>query len=208
VKGALRTEENAVTRIWRRKDGLARELRALRPEFSDDFVRGLSEHIDPSGRRTRLHAGARLSFVAGLTVLVLGMVVSFGGLGYAASETSQVLKVAKRAVTPSRPHVVHNTAAQAQYGPEKVTICHKGHTITISRSALPAHLRHGDAVGPCPTGGVAGASGTRSLTASPGTTATGQTLPFTGISLGVTVLVSLGLMILGLALRRRADRKS
>jgi uncharacterized protein YraI len=32
----------------------------------------------------------------------------------------------------------------------KVTICHKGHTITIDESALPAHLAHGDTVGPCP----------------------------------------------------------
>src|SRR5439155_424609 len=29
-------------------------------------------------------------------------------------------------------------------GREKVTICHKGHTITIARPALPAHVRHGD----------------------------------------------------------------
>jgi uncharacterized protein YraI len=32
----------------------------------------------------------------------------------------------------------------------KVTICHKGHTITIDEHALPAHLAHGDTLGPCP----------------------------------------------------------
>jgi hypothetical protein len=37
----------------------------------------------------------------------------------------------------------------------KVTICHKPggknpHTITVARSALPAHLGHGDTLGPCP----------------------------------------------------------
>ena len=33
----------------------------------------------------------------------------------------------------------------------RVTICHKGkNTITISSNALPAHLDHGDTVGPCP----------------------------------------------------------
>jgi len=31
-----------------------------------------------------------------------------------------------------------------------ITICHKGNTITISISALPAHLAHGDTLGACP----------------------------------------------------------
>ena len=38
---------------------------------------------------------------------------------------------------------------------EKVLVCHKpdkkgGHTISISESAVPAHLAHGDILGPCP----------------------------------------------------------
>jgi hypothetical protein len=44
-------------------------------------------------------------------------------------------------------------ASADQYGPGRVTICHKAgrrfRTITISRSALRAHLRHGDTTGPC-----------------------------------------------------------
>jgi hypothetical protein len=39
-------------------------------------------------------------------------------------------------------------------GGEKVLVCHKPkknpHTLSISKSALPAHLAHGDTVGPCP----------------------------------------------------------
>ncbi len=31
----------------------------------------------------------------------------------------------------------------------KVKVCHKGHTITIDEHALPAHLKHGDHIGPC-----------------------------------------------------------
>jgi hypothetical protein len=42
------------------------------------------------------------------------------------------------------------SAAQSQYG-KKVTICHKGKTIKVSKHALRAHLRHGDTLGPCST---------------------------------------------------------
>ena len=38
-------------------------------------------------------------------------------------------------------------------GQEKVTICHKGKTITVAEPAVPAHLGHGDTVGPCEYGG-------------------------------------------------------
>lgn len=45
--------------------------------------------------------------------------------------------------------------AQYQYDPygqygAKVTLCHNGNTITVSKHAVPAHLRHGDTLGPCP----------------------------------------------------------
>jgi hypothetical protein len=45
-------------------------------------------------------------------------------------------------------------AAQQQgggLGQEKVTLCHKGHTITVGEPALAAHERHGDAEGACVT---------------------------------------------------------
>lgn len=34
---------------------------------------------------------------------------------------------------------------------DKVLICHKGQTICVSQNAVSAHLKHGDAVGPCAT---------------------------------------------------------
>jgi hypothetical protein len=34
-------------------------------------------------------------------------------------------------------------------GREKVTLCHKGHTIRVGRPAVKAHLRHGDTLGAC-----------------------------------------------------------
>jgi hypothetical protein len=51
------------------------------------------------------------------------------------------------------------TASSAkQYEPKKQTICHRTgskknpfRTIRVSQNAVKAHLRHGDALGPCPT---------------------------------------------------------
>jgi hypothetical protein len=188
-----------------RKDDLARELQASRPELSADFVDSLTKHVGAHGRRNRLYAWSRVSFAGALTVLVLGAFGSFGGLGYAASGTRHAVKAVKHVVAPSRPQIVNKSAAQAQYGQPKVTICHKGHTITIARPALPAHLRHGDTIGPC--GGVAGATATRTTAGLLGATATGGKLPFTGVGLGATVLAALLLVSLGSVLRRRAERK-
>jgi len=33
---------------------------------------------------------------------------------------------------------------------DRVTLCHRGNTITVAEPAVPAHLAHGDTLGPCP----------------------------------------------------------
>lgn len=50
------------------------------------------------------------------------------------------------------------SSARKQYQ-EKVVICHRppgnpenAHTISVSQNAVPAHLAHGDTLGPCPNG--------------------------------------------------------
>jgi hypothetical protein len=78
----------------------------------------------------------KLRYVA-VGVLAGLAATSLVGLGYAAS--------------------TGGPASAAQYEYKKVTICHhtqgKGGThhvtITVSRNALPAHMRHGDTMGPC-----------------------------------------------------------
>jgi hypothetical protein len=90
----------------------------------------------------RFWKSGRVRFAAaGAVALTVAALASMGGVGYAA-----------RLVGGS-----NISAAAAQYPPSKVTICHHTHsqknpfvTIIVSERALPAHLGHGDTVGPCP----------------------------------------------------------
>jgi hypothetical protein len=43
-------------------------------------------------------------------------------------------------------------------GVQKLTVCHKGHTLSIPQSALQGHLNHGDQIGACATSGTKAAS--------------------------------------------------
>ncbi len=68
------------------------------------------------------------------------------------------------------------TAAQSQYG--KLAVCHRTHskkypfhTIVVSASAVPAHLRHGDTAGAC----VTTTTGSTSTTTTTTSTTTGTT---------------------------------
>jgi len=93
-------------------------------------------------RMNRFWKSGRARFAAaGAVALAVAALASMGGVGYAA-----------RLVGGS-----NISAAAAQYPPSKVTICHHTHsqknpfvTIIVSERALPAHLGHGDTVGPCP----------------------------------------------------------
>lgn len=68
----------------------------------------------------------RIAAAAAMVVCMLVAVAALGGVGYA-----------------------QNSSAQKAYG-KKVAVCHKGKkTITISKSAWPAHQRHGDTLGTC-----------------------------------------------------------
>ena len=69
----------------------------------------------------------RVALAAALAIGTVMLFAALGGVGVAQSAIS---------------------AAQYQYG-HKVTICHKGKTITVAKASLPAHLRHGDTVGTC-----------------------------------------------------------
>jgi hypothetical protein len=149
-------------------------LRSQRVEASDSFVEELSERIAPEMSRTRT-ARSRLAFAGAVSVFILGTFASFGGLSYAASGAAGTYRTVKHvAVKHSLIVSVHKSSAAAQYAPKP-----KPHKTTP-----PA----GNVAGT--QAGIAGVS-------------SGGTLPFTGLSLLATFLVSLALIVVGIMLRRR-----
>jgi hypothetical protein len=108
-------------------------------------------------------------------VLATGLLAALAGISSAASTTAVIASSTAATVSDHTSAVVRavehavkqggsrnggdkhkpttSSPAHDQYGHDKVTICHRTHhgsiTITISRSALPGHLAHGDTVGHC-----------------------------------------------------------
>ena|SRR5712691_3152525 len=149
-------------------------LRSHRAEPSEEFLQGL---VDQVGAERPVHrtAWSRLAFAGAASTMILGMFASFGGLGYAASGATSTYSVVKKAVVQHKLSVdVHKSSASAQYP--------------------------GTAPTP-PANNVAGESASNGSAA--GAVAGAQTLPFTGISLLVTILIGFGLLATGLILRRR-----
>jgi hypothetical protein len=149
-------------------------LRSQRAEPREEFVQSLTDQVD-AARPVSRTAWSRLAFAGAASTMILGMFASFGGLGYAASGASTTYSVVKKAVVDHKLSVdVHKSSAAAQY-PDN----------TPSQEQ-PANNVAGETTGSA-AGAVAGA----------------QTLPFTGVSLLVTVMLGLALLTTGLILRRR-----
>ena len=198
-----------MARFWNRDRGpldLEAELRARRSEPRPEFVQAMAARVGESRKSTR---NPRPAFAIALTAFMLAALSSIGGVSYAANA---VQKAAKRVVAPTQ-LVRPKSSAADQYGNPKVTICHHTgskknptQTITVSESAVPAHLKHGDTIGPC--GGVAGASKTiqhgsgAGVGGVLGATQTRGTLPFTGSALWIAFLFGIGLLATGVGLRR------
>jgi hypothetical protein len=162
---------------WRRRRATERQLRRERPVPSDELVASISATV--ATHRPRAKVGSRIAFAAAITTFMLGTFASFGGLSYAASGVSTAARAVERVVVKQVPLVRENSAAADEYGPNV--------TPPAEEVSKPAN-RDG-------TGTVAGAA-----------VASG-TLPFTGLSLATTLLISLGLIGAGVVLRRREQRK-
>jgi hypothetical protein len=168
--------------MWKRRKsfGVGSEveaaLRSQRVDADQSFVDGLSERVLAQSSETRA-SRSRLAFAGAVSVFILGTFASFGGLSYAASGAAGTYHAVKQvAVKHSLIVSVPKSSASAQYAPKP-----KPHN-----TQPPAANVAGTQVG------VAGVS-----------SGSGGTLPFTGLSLLATFVLSLGLIGVGVALRRR-----
>jgi hypothetical protein len=131
-----------------------------------------------SERFVRPRAWSRAAFAAGLAVFMLGTFASFGGLSYAASGATQAYDAVQHAVVTQKVQVSVHKSSAAGQYPHTVK------PAPVKKKAKPHH--------------VAGVQAT----------VQSGTLPFTGVSLLATLVISLMLIGGGIALRRRERRSS
>ncbi len=184
-------------------DEVERLLRRARPLPPPDLVASISARVGASPARRR----SRLAFAAAATTFALGSLVSFGGLGYAASASYRTVEVVKRMVVSSEPRTLARSSASDQYRQSSLP---QGPTQTRPRSKPT-------------TGATLGAQGAQRAreragqrvqttvkrpTAKPRPVKAEGQLPFTGLSLAGTLALSAALVALGLFLRRRESKNS
>jgi hypothetical protein len=161
----------------RSESELESRLRSSRPEPRPEFVTMVSDRVRQASRRHG-RVGLRIAFAGALTTALLVALATVGGLSYAATKVQSAASVVAQVASPGGKSSSaqrsdarrsegksgrsdargrgddeddddDDDADDDQYG-HKVTICHKGHTISVDRHAVPAHLAHGDTLGPCP----------------------------------------------------------
>jgi hypothetical protein len=173
--------------MWGRRNGernsrLEAALRRHRAEARADFVEGVERRLAEDRPRTT-RAYSRPAFAAAISVLILGTFASFGGLSYAASGAAQTYGSVHKAVVKHKLVVsVHTSSAAGQY-PHSVL----KPPVSAVKPVTHATRGHHAAVAP------------QAVSA--------ETLPFTGVSLLGTFVVSLGLIGAGIFLRRRERRR-
>jgi hypothetical protein len=167
---------------FNRDSALEAELRSVRAQPRDEFVTKLAETVEsrPAPRR----AWSRVAFAGAVTTFILGTFASFGGMGYAASGAGSTYHALKQvAVKHTLIVSVHKSSASDQYAPKP-----------------KPHKKHKK-----PPTVATGVAGEQAGVLNKGVNSSG-TLPFTGLSLLATLLVSLALIASGIALRRREAR--
>ena len=101
-----------------------------------------------AGTQCNTYTGA-LALLGSRTVTGIQLVVDSG---WFFADKQQTFLVCDIRINDSTVFPCAGTKPGEGKGREKVTLCHNGHTITVARPAVPAHLRHGDKLGPCSHG--------------------------------------------------------
>ena len=170
-----------MSKFWKREEPLERELRTSF-EPSAGLEEAIGERIRQSAPRVRYARASHRLYLTALAVFMLGTFASFGGVGIAAQGAQQTVSAVAHITVSQKPVVHRTTAASDEYGtavvkPAKVVK-------TKPKAAKPAAT--------APT--VLAVTKTQS------------TLPFTGLSLLATVLLSMVFLGAGLILRRIGSR--
>jgi hypothetical protein len=173
-------------RFWRRRNHdweIDRILSRAAPEPPPELTRSLVREIEAGRYDRSLWALSRLSFAGAVTVLMLGSLASFGGLGYAATGAEQAAEAVERALTPEKKavRVVRSSPAQTQY-PRQEPKAVEREELNVAGKAVRKRPPLRAEVQPA-----------------------GE-LPFTGLGLGFTLALGLMLAASGMALRRAAAR--
>ncbi len=106
--------------MFKRGDGLERELRRLRAEPTDEFVRRIETRVH-AARPTYRRSSFRLAVPVALTAAMVAALGAVGGVGYAASSVKDAARAVAHVFAPakqSRPIVVSGlTSGGDQYRP-------------------------------------------------------------------------------------------
>ena len=150
-------------RFRRRRDELEKQLHEERPQPRDELVSRITGRLTPVPVRRR---GWSTAFAVSLTTVLVVAFALTGGIGYASSAVKGGTNAVTSLVTgKSSSHKQGksggakkaNNKRGGSQGDHKQAICHvppgnpdNAHTIVVDKSAIPAHLDHGDSLGPCP----------------------------------------------------------
>jgi hypothetical protein len=148
---------------FRRSGPIERKLRRDRPQPSETLVRRISADVS----HRPVWRGWNLGLAFALTAALAVAFSLTGGIGYASSAVSSGtsaltdLVSVKGSKKPAgkKSSQASNTQAKGSSNDQyehKVLICHRppgnpanAHTISVDEHAVPAHLAHGDTLGPC-----------------------------------------------------------
>jgi hypothetical protein len=171
-----------MSKFWKREEPLERELRTSF-EPSAGLEEAISERVRQSAPRVRYARASHRLYLTALAVFMLGTFASFGGVGIAAQGAQQTVSAVAHITVSQKPVVHRTTAASDEYG---TSVVKPAKVVIKTKPKAKPHAATSPTV--------------------LAVTKTQSTLPFTGLSLLATVLLSMVFLGAGLILRRIGSR--